>query len=108
MYWDIYFLLPSIRAFPFLGSDHTPLLIDYGSNKVVVKKLFCLEKWWLSQPDFAPLVEKCGNTLAPFLSLKMSINYICNEIFVLNKKEKIFKEYDKFEIYFEQNKLSPL
>jgi hypothetical protein len=43
-----------------------PLLIDYGSNKVVVKKIICFKKWWLSQPDFALLVEKCGHTLATF------------------------------------------
>jgi hypothetical protein len=75
MYWDSNFLLPSIRA-PLLGSDHASLPNESRSNKVVVNKLFCFEKSWLSQPDFAPLVEKCGNTLAPFLNLKMSSNYI--------------------------------
>jgi endonuclease/exonuclease/phosphatase (EEP) superfamily protein YafD len=56
--FEAMFPLAHARALPRLGSDHTPIIWDYGLNQQPRKSSFKFEKWWLSRPDFKNLVEK--------------------------------------------------
>jgi hypothetical protein len=56
--FEAMFPLAHARALPRLGSDHTPIIWDYGVNQQPRKSSFKFEKWWLSRPDFKNLVQK--------------------------------------------------
>ena len=49
----------NIRSAACLGSDHVPLLIDFGVDNVKKPYLFRFEKWWLEQKGFLDIVKKC-------------------------------------------------
>jgi len=48
------------------GSDHVPLILDFGIDSVRKPTLFRFEKWWLEQPDFKQLVAKIWSTSCAF------------------------------------------
>ena len=52
----------NIRSAARLGSDHVPLLIDFGVDNRKKPYLFRFEKWWLSQEDLYHVVEKSWNS----------------------------------------------
>jgi hypothetical protein len=60
--WAGAFPLARINALPKEISDHTPLLIDSGSNSSFGKKKFRFERWWLERTDFKEVVAKAWNT----------------------------------------------
>jgi hypothetical protein len=43
-----------------IGSDHAPIMLDFGEGEVVRRKLFYFEKQWLLDPDFK---EKVFNNI---------------------------------------------
>jgi hypothetical protein len=51
-----------VEALPKEISDHTPLLINLGSNFTFGKKIFRFEKWWLERADFKDVVYKAWST----------------------------------------------
>jgi hypothetical protein len=51
-----------VNTLPKEISDHTPLLIESGSNITFGKKKFRFEKWWLERADFTEVVKKAWNT----------------------------------------------
>jgi hypothetical protein len=62
--WEGAFPLARVSSLPKGISDHTPLLIDTGSNVSFGKKKFRFEKWWLERGDFREVVMKAWNTLS--------------------------------------------
>lgn len=44
------------------GSDHTPMLFDFGVNNSKKPKLFRIKKWWLELLEFIELVFKIWET----------------------------------------------
>jgi hypothetical protein len=46
------------NGIPMKISDHTPLIIDPGSNITFGKNKFRFEKWWLERVDFKEVVKK--------------------------------------------------
>jgi exonuclease III len=63
--WDSHYPLSLVRAIPKSGSDHTPLLIEFGIKNPPIEKLFRFEKWWLSEPEFVPFVIKVWTAPVP-------------------------------------------
>ena len=49
-----------------VGSDHVPLVLNFGINEQKKPRLFRFEKWWLEQPDFKQLVAKIWSTSCAF------------------------------------------
>jgi hypothetical protein len=54
---DQNFLLASIRAFPRMGSDHTPILWESGCGSIPRAPLYRFEKWWLMTKEFKTLAR---------------------------------------------------
>ena len=44
-----------------MGSDHVPLILNFGIGERKKPNMFRFEKWWLQQPDFKDLVKKVWN-----------------------------------------------
>jgi hypothetical protein len=60
------FPLAFVTARARVGSDHVPLILNFGVQEAKKPSLFRFEKWWLEQPDFKHLVEKVWNTSCAF------------------------------------------
>jgi hypothetical protein len=56
--WENMFLAVSLRSLLRVGSDHTPLLLDFGAFSPPVVKQFRFEKWWLEVEGFKEVVAK--------------------------------------------------
>jgi len=48
------------------GSDHVPLILNFGCQETKIPSLFRFKKWWLEQPGFKQLVAKVWNTECAF------------------------------------------
>jgi len=48
------------------GSDHVPLVLNFGVTEPKKPSLFRFEKWWLEQPGFKELVRDIWNTPCAF------------------------------------------
>jgi hypothetical protein len=44
------------------GSDHVPLVINFGIDEPKKQSVFRFEKWWLNHPGFKEFVIKTWNT----------------------------------------------
>jgi hypothetical protein len=60
--WECAYPMVRVFALPRGISDHTPLLIDTGSNQSFGRKKFRFEKWWLERADFRDVVRKAWGT----------------------------------------------
>jgi len=60
--FDQKFPLAFVSAKPRVGSDHVPLILNFGIGERKKPNMFRFEKWWLQQPDFKDLVKKVWNT----------------------------------------------
>lgn len=60
------FPLAHVAAKPRAGSDHVPLVLNFGINAVRKPATFRFEKWWLHQPGFGDLVKKVWDTPCAF------------------------------------------
>jgi endonuclease/exonuclease/phosphatase family metal-dependent hydrolase len=60
--WELMFPSVSVRTMPKVGSDHTPLVIDFGAFTAPLVKQFRFEKWWLNVEGFQQLVVKTWNS----------------------------------------------
>jgi len=67
------------------GSDHVPLVLNFGIQEARKPSLFRFEKWWLEQPDFKQLVTNVCNTSC---ALKSAIDVWQFKIRLLRKKVK--------------------
>ena len=59
--FDQKFPLAFVSAKPRVGSDHVPLILNFGIGERKKPNMFRFEKWWLQQPDFKDLVKKVWN-----------------------------------------------
>jgi len=114
------FPLAFVTAKTKAGSDHVPLILDFGCHKVKKSSLFRFEKWWLEQPDFKQLVNKIWNTKCVFedamevwqfkirlLRKKIkgwAININAN---IKKQKSELLKEFDSLDRRYESGILSP-
>jgi hypothetical protein len=57
------FVSTSSRA----GSDHVPLLLNFGVEELKKSNIFRFKKWWLQQAGFRELITKLGNTPCAFI-----------------------------------------
>jgi hypothetical protein len=62
------FALAYVTAKVRAGSDHVPLILNFGIQEARKPSLFRFEKWWLEQPDFKQLVTDVWNTSCAFES----------------------------------------
>jgi hypothetical protein len=119
--WDRQYPLSLVRAIPKSGSDHTPLLIEFGVKNHQVEKLFWFEKWWLSEPEFVPFVTKLWTAPVPSkFSTAIDIwqfkvrrvrkglrGWNSNvEAAQKNKKKDLLLEFDILDVFSEQNRLN--
>jgi len=79
------FLLAYVTAKARAGSDHVPLVLNFGIQEARKPSLFRFEKWWLEQPDFKQLVTNVCNTSC---ALKSAIDVWQFKIRLLRKKVK--------------------
>jgi hypothetical protein len=56
--WELQFPLMSLRATTCLGSDHTPLVLDSGSESLRKSTRFFFESSWLHVLGFPELMVK--------------------------------------------------
>lgn len=54
--WEAFFPRPSLATKSFIGSDHTPLLLDSGLNSSVIPRPFKFDASCLLVEGFFPLV----------------------------------------------------
>ena len=52
----------SISSAPRAGSDHVPLIINFGVDTIPKPYLFRFEKWWLEQEDICHVIEISWNS----------------------------------------------
>ena len=67
------------------GSDHVPLILNFGIQEARKPSLFRFEKWWFEQPDFKQLVTNVWNTSC---ASKSAIDVWQFKIRLLRKKVK--------------------
>jgi len=56
--FDHLYPLANVMSASRAGSDHAPLIINFGINSTPKHSSFRFEKWWLLQPGFPDLVKK--------------------------------------------------
>ena len=102
------------------GSDHVPLILDFGIDSVRKPTLFRFEKWWLEQPDFKQLVAKIWNTECAFqdaldiwqfkirlLRKKVKGWAININADIKRKKKELLEEFDSLDTKYESGSLLP-
>jgi hypothetical protein len=60
--YPLAFVIAKSRA----GSDHVPLVLNFGVDEAKKPYLFIFEKWWLTHPDFKDFVIKIWQTYCIF------------------------------------------
>ena len=55
---EAYFPKISIKNLPRLGSDHVPILVEFGLLHKPKPFLFRFEKWWFQKEEFPDIVKK--------------------------------------------------
>ena len=60
--FDHLYPLASVKSVSRAGSDHAPLIINFGTNNTPKHSPFRFEKWWLLQSDFPELIRKFWET----------------------------------------------
>lgn len=102
------------------GSDHVPLILNFGCAEVKKPSMFCFEKWWLGHPDFRALVCKIWETECIFTEpieiwqfkirlLRKKIKGWARNVNVeLRKlKQDLLEEYDLLDKKYELGTLPP-
>ena len=59
---EAYFTKISIKNLPRLGSDHVPILVEFGLLHKPKPFLFRFEKWWFQKEEFPDIVKKVWET----------------------------------------------
>ena len=117
--FDHLYPLASVKSASRAGSDHVPLVINFGINSTPKQSPFRFEKWWLLQPDFPVLVKKIWN---PPCSLDNSMDIWQFKIRLLRKKlrgwarnvdadirkekQRLRERYDKLDNKYENGSIT--
>jgi hypothetical protein len=114
------FPLAFVTAKSWVGSDHVPLILDFGCHEVKKPNLFRFEKWWLEQPGFKQLANKIWNTDCVFedameiwqfkirlLRKKIKGWAININVDIKKQKNELLKEFDSLNRRYESGLLSP-
>jgi hypothetical protein len=56
--WESKFPLAKVKVLPKGCSDHNPLKVDFGEDKIIKEHVFRFEKWWMEMVGFEELVKK--------------------------------------------------
>ena len=111
----------NIRSAAWLGSDHVPLLIDFGVDNRKKPYLFRFEKWWLSQEDLYHVVEKSWNSPCSLsdplevwqfkmknLRRKLKGWALNINVDIKRKKKALLEEFDLLDVFSELNQSTDL
>jgi hypothetical protein len=56
--WESKFPLAKVKVMPKDCSDHNPLMVDFGEEKIIREHVFRFKKWWMEMEGFEELVNK--------------------------------------------------
>jgi uncharacterized DUF497 family protein len=111
--------LSSTRALARIGSDHTPIIWEYGESKRPRKCGFKFEKWWLVNPEFKELVAKAWSLETNSVSTldkwqakirkfrSLAKGWSANQEAAIRKQKKnLMEEYDLLDVKSETHILS--
>lgn len=111
--------LMSLRGAPRVGSDHVPILVDFGENAVFKQPIFRFEKWWLTQEDFLQVVRDswggpCRETnpldiwhsKLKRLRKKLKGWSLNGNAALRQKKKALLEEFDQLDIMSEHENLT--
>jgi hypothetical protein len=56
--WESKFPLTKVKVMPKDCSDHNPLMVDFGEEKIIKEHVFRFKKWWMEMEGFEELVNK--------------------------------------------------
>ena len=110
--------LINVKGASRLGSDHVPLLVNFGTNQEKKPFLFRFEKWWLQQEGFLDIVKKCWESLChhtdPLERWQFKLRSLRRKLkgWSLNlnselkkKKQALLEEFDVLDVFSEENNL---
>jgi len=60
--FEAFYPSANIKGISRLGSDHVPLVINFGTSHERKHYLFRFEKWWLEQEDICHVIEISWNS----------------------------------------------
>ena len=64
--FEAFYPSANIKGISRLGSDHVPLVINFGTSHERKPYLFRFEKWWLEQESVYDIVKNSWNTPCHF------------------------------------------
>ena len=117
--FEQHFPLASIQAVSRVGSDHVPLILDFGLEVVRKPSLFRFEKWWLERADFHELVRSVWNKPCTFRNPLDAWQYKIRNLrkkakgWALNvnaeikkHKQNLLQEFELLDVFQEYGRLS--
>ena len=109
----------NIKSLSRLGSDHVPILVDFGVQTEPRPFLFRFEKWWLQREDFPDIVKKAWETPCSYsdpidvwqFKLRLLRRKIKGWAWNINaeikkKKSDLLEEFDILDVFSENNQLN--
>ena len=115
---EAHYPLISVKAIPRVGSDHVPLVVNFGTSHNPKPYLFCFEKWWLTQEGFHDLVRNSWNLPCHetnpldtwHCKLKRLRQHLKGWSLNVNadlkrKKQSLLQEFDILDVFSETNSL---
>lgn len=102
------------------GSDHIPLVLNFGTEVERKPDIFRFEKWWLNHPGFVEFITKVWKTDCIFTEpievwqfkirlLRKKIKGWARNVNAKNRKIKadLLKEYEILDLKYETGSLLP-
>ena len=111
--------LASVKSASRAGSDHVPLIFNFGVHEVFKPKLFRFENWWLEREEFHELVFKTWLTPCresdPIEVWQYKIRMLRKKIRgwarnvdaeIRKNKQALLREYDMLDVFQEDHSLA--
>lgn len=116
---EVHFPRLNIKNLSRLGSDHVPILVDFGLHHELRPFLFCFEKWWIQRDDFPDIVKKVWKSSCPCSdpidAWKFKLRLMRRKIKgwawntnaeIKRKKSALLEEFDILDVFSEHNQLN--